>query len=241
MEDRDFDIKNGNWFPIMHQMADKLMTYRLSGTEYQVFFMFMRFCYGYQNSTCELRWKDMLEFTDLSKGSLSKAISKLKERNILRSFQKETKTGISYKINSKISTWKRISKRKMVSKRKLNGFQKETIPIKDNNKDKESTANADILKKINDLAETLYQQKRFPKVHAFKNKILKDKQNANALYHALTRLQIATKIQAESAWAYCAKIMQVENGNYNEQEFQQRVEKQKRELEKWEQEQTIIR
>jgi phage replication O-like protein O len=124
--DRDFKIKDGNWFPIMHEMADKLMTYRLSGTEWQVMMMFMRFCYGYQNSTCELQWKDMIDFTGLPKGSLSKAINRLKERNILKSFQKETKQQVTYKINSKYSTWKRVSKKKPVSKSEPKGFQKET-------------------------------------------------------------------------------------------------------------------
>jgi hypothetical protein len=100
--------------------------------------------------------------------------------------------------------------------------------IKDNNT---SPADADLLRKIDAISETLYNQGRFKKVHAFKNKMLK--KNSNALYHALNQLMKAPKIPDDSAWSYCFKIMQVENGNYNEQEFQQRVEKQKRDLEMW--------
>lgn len=159
MADRDFNIDEGNWFPVMHEMADKLMVYRLSGTEWQVLMMFMRFCYGYQNSTCELRWKDIKDFTGLDRGTLYKAINRLKQRNIIKSFQKETKTGIRYKINSKISTWKRVAKRKQLPKGNQKGCQKETTPIKNNNKNNiYSRANQkipyqEIISYLNDQAE----------------------------------------------------------------------------------------
>ena len=96
-----------------------------------------------------------------------------------------------------------------------------------------SPANADILKKIDKLAEELYEHGRFPKVHAFKNKMLKLNKNAYALCHTLERLSVAKNINPESAWAYCAKIMGVEDGNYNEQDFRKRAEQQRRELEKF--------
>jgi hypothetical protein len=130
MADRDFEIDDGNWLPLMHEMVDKLMVYRLSGTEWQVLMMFMRFCYGYKNSTCDLRWKDMKDFTRLKDGTLGKAIRKLKSRNIISTVQKESKQGVSYKINSKISMWKTLSEKKVLSKRKVNTVQKESTPIK---------------------------------------------------------------------------------------------------------------
>ena len=96
-----------------------------------------------------------------------------------------------------------------------------------------SPANADILKKIDGLAEELYEHGRFPKVHAFKNKALKLNKNAYALCHTLERLSVAKNINPESAWAYCAKILGVENGNYNEEDFRKRAEQQRRDLEKF--------
>jgi hypothetical protein len=36
MSDRDFNVKDGEWFPVMNQMAEKLTSFRLSGTEWQV-------------------------------------------------------------------------------------------------------------------------------------------------------------------------------------------------------------
>ena len=87
----------------MNELADKLMTYEITKIENRVLWMFFRFCYGYGKASCELQWKDMKELTGLPDGSLSKALSRLKDRNILHTFQTESKTYITYKINSKIS------------------------------------------------------------------------------------------------------------------------------------------
>jgi hypothetical protein len=132
MPDRDFNIKDGNWFPIMHEMADKLMVYRLSGTEWQVLFMFMRFCYGYQDSACELGWKDMKDFTGLQDGPLSRNINKLKTRNILNTSKIGSKQHLRYKINSKISTWKTLPKMEVLTKVEANTPKFGSTPIKDN-------------------------------------------------------------------------------------------------------------
>ena len=153
MSDRDFNSDEGGYLKVMNELADKLMTYRLSGTEWQVMWMFLRFCYGYNNSTCQLTWNDMMEFTQLNRGSLSKAINKLKQKNILKSFQREGKSHVTYKINSKISTWKHtVSKRqqfpkgnRIVSKRHADSCQKETTPIKNNIKTKNNNSHPDEL------------------------------------------------------------------------------------------------
>lgn len=145
--DRDFDKSDGQWFPIMHQFAEKLICYELTRAEHRVLWMFLRYCYGYNKATCELRWKDMLEITELPKGSLSRALNKLKERNILHCSKSGTKTYVTYKINSKLSTWKdKVPRMKQFHKRnetvplvEQNGSITETTPIKDNikkNKDK---------------------------------------------------------------------------------------------------------
>jgi phage replication O-like protein O len=138
--DRDFNIKDGGWFPVMHDIADKLITTDLTKVESRVLWMFFRYCYGYNRATCELQWKDMKDITGLGDGSLSKAINRLKSRNIIKSFQSESKTYVTYKINSKISSWKeQLSKRKdfpnvkqTLHKRKVNTSQTESTPIKDN-------------------------------------------------------------------------------------------------------------
>lgn len=141
MADRDFDIDHGNWYPMMHEMADKLMYYRLSGTEHQVMYMFMRHCYGFQKSTCDLSWKDMKEFTGLEDSTLGKAIRKLKGRNIIITVQKDSKSAISYKINSKISSWKLLSKKTVLSKRTVNAVQKDSTSLYKNNKNNIASLN----------------------------------------------------------------------------------------------------
>ena len=69
---------------------------------------------------------------------------------------------------------------------------------------------------IETVTEKLYQEKIFPKVHAFKNKMLKKNQNERAILHTLSRCYLKRKFDKSGAWGYCMKIMQVENGNYNE-------------------------
>jgi hypothetical protein len=48
----------------------------------------------------------MRDITQLPESSLAKALKGLKKRNIIHTTQTESKTNITYKINSKLSTWK---------------------------------------------------------------------------------------------------------------------------------------
>jgi hypothetical protein len=74
------------------------------------------------------------------------------------------------------------------------------------------------------ICEKLYQEGIFSEVHTFKNLMLKNSQNERAVLHALTRCYLKAKSDGfkkkGGAWGYCTKIMQVENGNYNEREHQ---------------------
>jgi hypothetical protein len=113
-----------------------------------------------------------------------------------------------------------------------------TTPNKDKKVNKEknkrtSPADADLISKIDDISEELYRSGRFLKVHAFKNKMLKDEKNRGALYHALTQFRRSGKGD-NVAWPYCTKIMQVESGNFNEAEYVKNAQKQQRELQEWE-------
>jgi uncharacterized phage protein (TIGR02220 family) len=108
----------------------------------------------------------MKDFTNLQDGSLSKAISKLKKRNILHTFQKESKINIRYKINSKISTWKTLSKRKDFPKGKQTLSKRKVSPIIKNNKNICSAALSkrkvkihyqEIISYLNDQAEKSFK------------------------------------------------------------------------------------
>jgi hypothetical protein len=114
-------------------------------------------------------------------------------------------------------------------------------PVTTNKNDKNernintSPADADLLKKIETACESLYQSGQFPKAHFFKNKLLKQKVNLNALLHTLSQIQ-KYKIQGDDCWPYGMKIIGVENGNFNEAEYLERLkerERQAREFEKY--------
>ena len=68
------------------------------------------------------------------------------------------------------------------------------------------------------LCNHLYENNIFKKAHAFKNKMLKDKKSERAILHTLVRCYLKKEFDT-TPWAYCMKIIQVENGNYNEYEY----------------------
>lgn len=71
---------------------------------------------------------------------------------------------------------------------------------------------------IEELSQKLYEEKIFPKVHAFKNKMLKDGKNERTILHVLARCYLKRTFD-EDAWAYCMEIMKIEDGNYNERDY----------------------
>lgn len=72
-----------------------------------------------------------------------------------------------------------------------------------------------IKEEINKLCEQLYGSGAFPLVHAFKNKMLKEKKHSKSILHALIRCSIK-KPKPDQAWGYCLNIIEVESGNYYE-------------------------
>ena len=68
------------------------------------------------------------------------------------------------------------------------------------------------------VCEHLYETEKFLKVHAFKNKMLKEGKYERAILHTLIRCSLKDKFQ-DSAWGYCMKVIGIENGNYNEYEY----------------------
>lgn len=71
---------------------------------------------------------------------------------------------------------------------------------------------------LDKICEHLYENKIFPKVHAFTNKMLKEKKSERAILHTLVRCALKKEFKT-TPWAFCIKIMGVEDGNYNEYEF----------------------
>lgn len=69
---------------------------------------------------------------------------------------------------------------------------------------------------IKQVCVRLYEEKIFPEVHAFKNKMLKGKKNGRGILHVLTRCYLS---RPDDPWAYCQSVISKEDGNYNERDY----------------------
>jgi len=70
---------------------------------------------------------------------------------------------------------------------------------------------------LKNLTEYLYQSKIFSNAPGFKNACLKQNKNPKAIIHALTQIK---NNRPKDPWGYGVDILKVEDGNYNEKEFQ---------------------
>lgn len=83
---------------------------------------------------------------------------------------------------------------------------------------KEELSESSIVKTNGDMEKVckqLYDEKIFPEVHAFRNKMLKAKKNEKAILHALCQCYL---LAPRDPWPFCKKILDVEDGNYNEKD-----------------------
>ncbi len=86
----------------------------------------------------------------------------------------------------------------------------------------EDTAFPKVKSDLDKICQELYDKKIFTKVHAFRNTMLKSRKNERAILHALSRCYLKNTLKPfkndSEAWAYCIKIIQAEDGNYNEKD-----------------------
>jgi hypothetical protein len=75
-----------------------------------------------------------------------------------------------------------------------------------------------ILSQIDKICGKLYEEKIFPEVNAFKNKMLKQQKNPRSLLHTLCRAYIKREF-TEGPWAYCQQTILMESQNYNARDF----------------------
>ncbi len=86
---------------------------------------------------------------------------------------------------------------------------------------KDEVENASGIKLKQDIQATgkvIYDKKLFPKVNAWINRMRKLNKNDRAILHTLLRCLM--KPPRENPWAYCTKIIGIEDGNYNERDHQ---------------------
>ena len=73
---------------------------------------------------------------------------------------------------------------------------------------------------LNKICDELYEAKIFPEVHAFKNTMLKKGKNERSVLHTLSRCYLKKTFDKDGGpWAYCIKIINIEDGNYNERDY----------------------
>ena len=75
----------------------------------------------------------------------------------------------------------------------------------------------DVDEKLEKLADKLKSEKIFPKAKGFITTWKNKGKNRGAILHALNAVYMKKKFKA-GAWAYARKVLDVENGNYNEAE-----------------------
>jgi hypothetical protein len=71
--------------------------------------------------------------------------------------------------------------------------------------------------KLESICTELVTKNIFTKAHMWKNKMINSGKNEGAIFHTLNRCLI-TKTFKTTPWAFCDKVISIENGNYNEAE-----------------------
>jgi len=89
------------------------------------------------------------------------------------------------------------------------------LPLKDEIKEGSDIL---IMEQVGKICDQLYQEKIFPEVNAFKNKMLKKKKNPRAILHTLCRAYVKREFE-EGPWAYCQKIIEIESAKYNARDY----------------------
>jgi len=73
---------------------------------------------------------------------------------------------------------------------------------------------------LNKICDELHETKIFPKAHAFKNTMLKNSKNERSILHTLSRCYLKKTFDKDGGpWAYCIKIINIEDGNFNERDY----------------------
>jgi len=190
----------------------------------------------------DVRWlkNHILPYEDsLSTQEFSGWLSEL-ENIFIFPFQTNNESYYFIKNFQKHQTVNRPSKTKnpdppdKLTEHSLNTHTPLTDEVKYKYKDKykyKKTSSADADLELKNLTEKLYNKKIFSNVHSFVNKMLKHNKSRDAIMHTLKQCEKHGPFNSEAdSWAYACKIIQVENGNYNEREAVAKAEKMKKDL-----------
>lgn len=83
----------------------------------------------------------------------------------------------------------------------------------------QETSEPKLKENIEQVCSRLFEEKIFPEVNAFKNKMLKEKKNLRSILHTLCRAYLKREFE-EGPWAYCQKIIETESRKYNARDYE---------------------
>lgn len=101
-----------------------------------------------------------------------------------------------------------------VEDKELKASEPFRLPSKD---DIENSSKPLLLENIDKAADDLYEKKIWPKVHAYKNAMLKRGCNERAILKSLVQCLVRPP---DNPWAYCQAIMKKEDGNFNARDYE---------------------
>lgn len=133
MPDEGYHPKRGNYTQIWNELLRKLRSYKLDSNEWSIVMTVISVTWMIKGKAWGvLRWKYILEKTELADSSAYYAIAKLKARNIIHT--KPSGKHTQYKINSHFKTWKALRNipQEAYRKRRLlhpGEVKKEDIPL----------------------------------------------------------------------------------------------------------------
>jgi phage replication O-like protein O len=218
-------LENG-YVRIANEVLEALIRYRIPGEQMQCVLCVIRKTWGYGKKKDRIPISQFYEYTKIKKPNIIRALKELIKKNVIK---KDNEMPPSYWFNKNYDTWKTLSKKIIVIKKDKKSYQKrypqktkENSTSKEVHFDKEKiqeSAKQKIESDLNMVCEKLYAENIFPEVYKFKNLCLK-KYNSRALLHTLVRCYTKRDFDGGSPWAYCIKIIKVENGNYNERDYQ---------------------
>lgn len=124
------------YFHVANDWWDMLIRTRIPGEQMQCVLYVIRRTYGYRQIKAKLKLAQFVGATGINKGSVYRALQKLKDRKILI-IKKATNGDITYQFNKRYCEWKQVAKKQPVVKKQPIVDKKATIPIKNNTRNKE--------------------------------------------------------------------------------------------------------
>jgi len=126
MENKTPQLEDG-YIRIANEIVDKLISYRISGEEWQILLVVLRKTYGFHKKEDHISLSQFQKYTGLKRPNVIRGIKKLVAKKILGSIKKDTSISNLYWFNKQFKNWQP-------------SIKKDTTPSASINKDNELVA-----------------------------------------------------------------------------------------------------